>query len=182
MQALFTYGGSRKSALSPMTITLGAFSSVNKYDADLVVGRLPLPPSDAAALVNSGDIATVRARIAELTKYEAEVRSYYDKRVSRTSGGKRDRMRNERRDLTGAANESLAILRSGLQTLERAKTATVTAARPDFDPSTGKTIVTESSTFTPETSVTDSSSEFKASSLIIPVGAALAALYFLKGH
>jgi len=180
MQALFTYGGTRKSALTASTILFGAYLSTRFYDANNDVGLLPLAPSDAASMVSGGNISDIKTAIASLTDYEAKVRKYYDTRVSRTSGGKRDRLRAERADLTGAALESLTLLKSGLLTLERKAVAAVTAKQDDFNPATGKALTEVEKEVLKETQ--NQSSSFNATSLIIPVGAALAALFFLKGH
>lgn len=180
MQATFTYGGNRKSALTASTILFGAYLSTKFYDANNDVGLLPLSPSDAASMVNGGDVTAIRAAIAALTDYEAKVRKYYDTRVSRTSGGKRDRLRAERADLTGAALESLTLLKSGLLTLERKIAAIATSKQDDYNPATGKPLTEVEKEVL---KVNDAqASSFNPTSLIIPVGAALAALFFLKGH
>jgi hypothetical protein len=181
MQALFTYGGNRKSGITPNTILFGAYLSTKFYDANNDVGLLPLSPSDAARLIESGDVDAIRSSIAALTDYEAKVRSYYDARVSRTSGGKRDRLRSERAELTSAALEATTLLKSGLLTLERKIAAQATAKQDDYNPATGKPLTVVEKEIIRETEATKQAS-FNPNSLIIPVGAALAALFFLKGH
>lgn len=183
MHTLFTYGGTRKSALTPRTV-LGAYAATNTYDANTAVGLLPITPADAAALLETKNINAVKAKIAELTSYESAVRSYYDTRVARTSGGKRDRLRAERKDLTYAANDALSILKSGLLTLEREKTSEAIAKQDDFNTSTGKPYTPEEIQLEIETGKRPASGKkgFDPSAMIIPIGAALAALYFLKGH
>jgi len=176
MQTIFI-NGHRKSGLTAPTPFFGAFSSTGVYDANAVFGVLPFSSASAAILLQAKNIEDVKAAIANLTKYEADVRKYYDDRVTRTSGGKRDRLRAERADLCNEANAALALLRSGLATLERDVSSRETSKQPTFDPNTGKIVVLPDGTIAPQTTSGSSLMKFA-----IPVAAGLAALFFLKGH
>jgi len=203
MQALFTYGGNRKSALTPRTLLYGNspargerfrfgannYSPTYAYDAYPVVGAMPYTPAQVALMADVSNIMTLDAAnaqlaalasaIAQFTDYRRVVSDYYGKRIGRMdSGGKERRLRQERADLSQTSDRSLELLKTAHATLTRAMTGMATSRQPDFDPTTGKNKVVVPG-LTPDPS-TDSG--FKASTLILPVGAALAALYFLKGN
>lgn len=174
MQTTFTYGSKRTGISVPR---LGAFSSTGTYDANSVFGTLPFSLAGAAILLQAKNIDDIKAAIFNLTKYESDVRKYYDDRVTRTSGGKRDRLRAERADLCNEANAALSLLRSGLATLERAVSSREISKQPNFDPSTGKLVIHDGKP-DPQTTGADSG----MTKFIIPAVAGLAALFFLKGH
>lgn len=188
MQINYSLSGSRVSAVTPCTILFGAYSNTVVYNSVASVGVLPLSPEAAAALADvqslttSGEfkarIAAIDVAIANLTLFERQTRAYYDARVSRTSGGKRDRLRAERADLCNQALDELALLRSARASAVRLTTAVVTAKQDDYDPNTGKALTpAEKKAIADQTALSPD-----MSALIIPVGAALAALFFLKGH
>ncbi len=195
MQSLFTYGGSRKSGITPKTILggnrsrFGAYSPTYAYDSAGSIGDLPLSPEAATAMADvqslnsvsgiTSRISEIDSAIANLTLFESQVRAYYDGRVNRTSGGKRDRLRRERSDLCNQANAEIALLRSARASAVRRATAVATSTQDDYNPNTGKTL-----TPTEKEAVAAGKMEppSNMSSLLIPVGAAVAALFFLKGN
>ncbi len=203
MQTMFTYGGSRKSAVTPRTILygnspargdrfrFGAYSTTYDYDSVGSVGGLPISPEAAAVMsdVNSLSsvagvaerISAIDAAIATLTQFEKQTRAYYDRRVNQTSGGKRDRLRSERSDLCNQALSEIALLRSARASAVRRASSLATASQSDFNPDTGVALtpVEKQAVATQQAA---SGQGFNATSLILPVGAALAALFFLKGH
>jgi hypothetical protein len=191
MHAVFTYGGSRKSSLTPTTIVFGAYAPTSAYDSIASVGPLPLSPEAAAAMADvqtlasvaavNGRISQINVAIANLTAFEKQTRAYYDARVSRTSGGKRDRLRRERADLCNQALAEIALLKSAHASATRLATTLATVAQDDYNPATGvamtpaeRAIAVQQKAAAPAT--------FNMNSLIIPAGAALAAIYFLKGN
>lgn len=189
MNTIFTCAGNKKSAITPRTILLGAYSASASYDSVTSVGALPLSPQEAAVLADvqslnspaalASRISTIDVAIADLTLFEKQTRAYYDSRVSRTSGGKRDRLRAERADLCNQALAEIALLRSARASAVRRATSLSTSKQSDFNPDTGAALTpVEKQTMDAQAAASAPS----MSSLIIPVGAALAALFFLKGH
>ncbi len=202
MHTIFTYGGNRKSALTPHTILFGnspakgdrfrfgAYSSASSYDSVATVGPLPLSPEGAAALADvqalstvealTGRISAIDAAIANLTLFESQTRAYYDTRVSRTSGGKRSRLRTERADLCNQALAEIALLKSARASAVRRSTAVAVSSQSDYNPNTGVALTPVEK----ETAIAQATANPPSSlqALIIPVGAAVAALFFLKGH
>ncbi len=189
MDSLFTYGGSRKSALTPRTNLFGAYSSTANYDSVASIGPLPLSPEAATSMADVQSLNTVAAltsrisdidsAIANLTLFEQQTRAYYDDRVNRTSGGKRSRLRGERADLCNQALAEIALLRSARASAVRRATAVATAIQSDYNPNTGAALTPVEKEAIGKAAA-DSASGM--SGLIIPAGAALAALFFLKGH
>lgn len=197
MEAIFTYGA-KKTALTPRTILYGAtpvflgsrtYSPTDSYDSIAVVGSLPLSPEATAAMADvqslqsvaalNARIAAIDTAIANLTLFEKDTRAYYDMRVDRTSGGKRQRLRDERAALCDQANNEAATLRSARASAVRLATAMATAKQDDFNPQTGVAL-TETEKAAAAQSAAAGSAGMK--SLILPIGAALAALFVLKGH
>ena len=209
MQAIFTYGGNRKSALTPRTLLFGAdpfatakniftsgsasrlYSSTANYDAYATLGRLPYSPEQTMLLADlrnvisptemAGRIEAINVAIASLVDYATKLTSYYGTRVSRTSGGKRDRLRAERAALRNQADAQVALLKAGLASAKTIGTAMVTATQTDYNPETGRIMTpVEKEVARQNQAATQGASGM--SSLILPIGAGLAALYFLKGH
>lgn len=193
MQAVFTYGN-MKSGLTPRTILFGAWSPTAVYDfINPQVnngGQLPYTPEQTASLADLSGLTTVSAvanrileidiAISTLKAYRGKVTSYYDMRVSRTSGGKQDRLRNERRDLYNVIDESLSLLTSARVGAATKKTAVAVASQDDYNPNTGKPLTPAEKEALAEKG--GSEKPFDFSKLILPIGAGLAALFFLKGH
>jgi hypothetical protein len=210
MQAIFTYGGNRKSGLTPRTILFGAdpfatakniftsssasraFSSSAQYDVYSSVGPLPYSPEAALALADvqsmtnaaalADRINAINIAIAALTDYAEKVTAYYGTRVSRTSGGKRDRLRAERAAVRGQAEAEITLLKAGLASAKRIATAVVTSAQDDYNPESGKLLTPVEKEAVAAKAAASASSSSGMNALIIPVGAALAALFFLKGN
>lgn len=192
MQTNFAYGGTRKSALTVRTFLFGAYRADYKaatgaeYEGILQVGQLPITPSGAADLINTKDIQAIDAKISELAIYDKAIQDYYDRRVRQGHGeGKTNRLKQERGDIRGVVAEVSQLLRSGAGTIEREKTSKATSTQYDYNRSTGKPYTKEEIQLEVDAGKRPGpgqDSSFNATSLIIPVGAALAALFFLKGH
>lgn len=195
MQALFTYGSNRKSAMTPPTILCGrapyllgsrTYDPTASYDSVASVGPLPLSPESAASMADVQSLTSVQAladrvsaidtAIANLTLFEKQTRAYYDNRVDRTSGGKRQRLRDERAALCDQANNEIAVLRSARASAVRLATAMASAKQDDFNPATGVALTPT------EKAAAQAAAPSGLNSMILPIGAALAALFVLKGH
>lgn len=177
MNTVFTYG-SRKTGVSPKTILFGAYDMNHEYQAYAVFGRIPFMPAAAADLLLAKDLPSIKAALARSVKYEADVRAFYDHMLSTTnSPGKSDRIRNDRRDVTGPTIDAIGILRSGIATIEADKASAAIASQSDFNSNTGRATTPEEKASNPQ-----STGASPISKLILPIGAALAALFFLKGH
>ncbi len=179
MQALFTYGGNRKSAVTPRTLLFGALPHLDVFDD---VGPYPVTPEQVASLsdVQSlNKVSDVESRILQinialglLNDYGAKADPYYRTRIDRTSGGKRDRLIGERAGILGLVHKDTVLLSAALSSARIRATALVTATQANYDPTSGML----------QPSVPAQASGSSSASLLIPVGAALAALFFLKGH
>lgn len=127
-------------------------------------------------------IAAINTAVASLTDYITKLNSYYGTRVSRTSGGKRDRLRAERAAIRSQADAQLVLLKAGLASAKIIGPAMVTAVQTDYNPETGKILTAVEKDIVVREQIIAQQKKFNASSLILPIGAGLAALYFLKGH
>lgn len=178
MQAVFTYGN-MKSGLTPKTILFGAFMPDYAYHVYAAYGKIPIMPSGVPALMATRNIASIKAMLSRLVQYEVNVRSFYDRELGNTnSPGKSDRIRIHRADITNPTLQSIAMIKSGLPELEAELVAEYNAKQTDFNPNTGKNEPGKPS----KPDVSGGSDDFDFSKLILPIGAGLAALFFLKGH
>jgi len=177
MQTTFTYG-TRRSAIS--VPRLGAFDPTYEYQAYASYGRVPLMPSDAAALLSSKDIAAINTALAQSVQYESSVRAYYDHMLGTTnSPGKSDRIRANRRDVLEPVLTTIALLKSGVATLQANAVASSVSKQSDYNPNTGKASTPEEES---SGGWKKQSSDSGMAKFIIPAAAGLAALFFLKGH
>lgn len=157
-----------------------------------------------AAEVNAV-IQALTAAIKANEKFEKDVTDYYGTRVSRTSGGKRDRLRAERAAVRGEsekARKMAAATISDMRVMKIAEVKSQMKTDPDFvvsttDPDSGGIVYTKS---VPATNPKTGTVTFKPVSLsvipagapaignaggmgkwLLPVGAGLAAYFALKG-
>lgn len=184
MQATFAFPR-RATSLSPSPL-LGAsrtYSATAAYDADADVRPIPYTQATIAALIKSNDLLILKSAVHDLTDYEASVRSYYDTRVNRTSGGKRDRLRDERAALCNEALAAIRLATVGINSVSARIAANVKAGLPAY---TDTNALNASQGFTNQATVSSSTAVPVAASpyakFILPGVAALAALFFLKGH
>lgn len=193
MNTLFAYGGSRKSALTPRTVLFGAYSATDVYSSDAVVGKFPytveyvsmlcdVTPLKTAAALNDR-IAAMDVAMAVLAKYEVDMNAYYTPRMRDTSGGKHDRLSAERGVLGIQARDERLRLVSARATASRLLSSVVVVTQDDFNPKTGVVLTpVEKEIVVQQAAAKAASASSGMSGLIIPIGAALAALFFLKGH
>lgn len=194
MQAIFTYGGNRKSAVTPRTILFGAtWNSAYVFKATSTLGPLPYPPENVLALVSpwsSADVLAPRtaselqaamqkfsAYVAANDAYLDSARKFYDAYASQ-SGSMGDiaaRFKTRIVDmaiLSQGVQDAKAILQRVNAQIGVILKSKATASLPALP----------SSSTLEAASVASAPSGFSSSSLLIPVGAALAALFVLKGH
>lgn len=125
-----------------------SFDPNANYDIYLDRRPFPYPPLAVAAIIEpyinrteatSAEIASVIARLREAIKaneaFGVEVTDYYGMRVSRTSGGKRDRLRSERAAIREGIAEANRIAASSISALQSMKVTSIKASLP-LDPDT----------------------------------------------
>lgn len=167
---------------------LGAFAPTADYDYN---STRPIPYTQAsiASLIQQNNLEGLMAAVNDLTAYEAACRSYYDGRVSRTSGGKRDRLRGERSDLCNEALAAIRLATAGINSVQAKIAAQAKAQLPAYvdNNSTNQTWQTPGSTNNPTAQLPvyaapQSETAAMLSKLAIPAAIAAAAFFLIKGH
>lgn len=178
------------------------------YPYDFVKERYPIPYTRAGIAAIIGDLDTepkrqgatiavlnqritqLHAAIAALEQFDRDNTSYYGERVSRTSGGKRDRLRDERAALREEGELARKLATSAIQALTTSVNAKASAAMQDSGTSTGNIIVSRdedtgalvySRKYTPVATVAPVSQGNNLPPWLLPAGVGLAAILALKG-
>lgn len=141
--------------------------------------EMPLAERDAV-------IARLQQVIKMNEKFEADVTDYYGTRVSRTSGGKRDRLRAERAAIRGESQKARQIAAAAITDFRLLKISEVRSGLktdPDLvvetrDPSTGAIVYSYSA---PGASPAKASAGAGGMGWLLPVGAGVAAYLMMKG-
>lgn len=173
--------------VTPRTILGRAFfagySAITEYDANTAVRKIPYDQIGAANLVQSAGIEDLTSAGRALVTYITDIRAYYDNRVSNTSGGKRTRLQHERSDLLGEAGRALDLIS---RRIDKLRSDSVNAAEQQTTPKlppdsgSGSSGGAGSGSGGGQSGGSAAASDF--SKYLIPLGAGLAALFFLKGH
>ena len=178
------------------------WDSAATYDCYTDVGPFPYPPTIASGMVAPWmdanlaalkPVTEMRAASTQFTvalkannQYAADMRAYYDMRVNRTSGGKRDRLRDERaavQDGIDRANKLFTAAVAQLDALAEAKAKGTLAVNPDtmtrqVNPETGEVLYNPPSRqVTPQASAKPGLS---TGALMLPLAAVAAAYLALK--
>lgn len=166
---------------------------------DFFTDRRPIPydtfavasivqPHMAKESMAASEVQSVINRLQTVIKaneaFRKEVDDYYGMRVSRTSGGKRDRLRAERAALKAeadAANKMAAAAVSDLRSMPIAEVKATLKTDPDFvvteaDPASGGVLYKYAAPTAPAAAGPGGGMGW-----LLPVGAGLAAFFMLKG-
>jgi hypothetical protein len=162
------------------------------YDTDAVATILR--PHMERAEMSLDEKNRIMATLTQVIKanegFERDVTDYYGTRVSRTSGGKRDRLRAERAALRGESETARKIAAAGINDIRNLKIAelkSVMPTDPDLvvstrDPDSGATVYRLSTPgAAPGAASSGSGGTLGMPNWLLPVGAGLAAFMFLKG-
>ncbi len=168
---------------------LGAFSPLSNYDYN-ETRPIPYTQASVAGLIDAGNLQGLMTAVNDLTAYEAAARSYYDGRVSRTSGGKRSRLKGERADVCNEALAAIRLATAGINTVQANIAASAKAKLPAYvdNNTTNQTWTTPGYTNNPTNAIPPDPSMNHASglspmaTLAIPLGLAAAAFLLIKGH
>lgn len=142
--------------------------------------------SASASLLNS-KITQLQAAITALEKFDRDNTGYYDDRVNRTSGGKRDRLREERAALRAEGEAARILASSAVRTLSialnsKAATAMQEAGNDPRSVVVSRDIDTGAVVYArPQIATQAPQSGSGLPSWLIPAGAAVAAYLALKG-
>lgn len=157
------------------------------YDQDAVANilRPHLEREDISLAERNALIAKLTEVIKANEAFEKVADDYYGARVSRTSGGKRDRLRAERAAVKGESAKARQIAAAGITDIRALKLAELKSKMstdPDFvvserDPASGGLVYALS---TPAAQPS-AQSQGNAMAWLLPVGAGLAAYLALKG-
>lgn len=154
-----------------------------------IIGDLSTEPTRQAASTDllNRRITQLQAAIASLEQFDRDNTAYYDERVNRTSGGKRDRLREERAALRAEGEAARVLASSAVRSLTNTVNAKATVAMQEAgndprqvvvarDPNSGALVYSR-----PTLPQNQTQSQGGLPSWLLPVGAAAAAYFALKG-
>ena len=151
-----------------MNIQLGREPfQIGNFDYEDEGHALPIYPEGIAKLLAARDLVGMRSAVEKLSQYRSDMWQWYITRESRQqSGGKEQRLQNEREAFGNIILNMVANLNSGVvSTPEYAKAANNLDAP-----------------MTPVYANSDNSRPAASSGLLLPLAAAVAAFLYLKGH
>lgn len=153
-----------------------------------ILSNLTDEPSRQAASIATlnARITQLQAAIAALEKFDKDNTAYYDERVNRTSGGKRDRLREERAALRDEGAAARAMASAAIRTLTNTVNAkaSVSLQEAGNDPRQvviSRDVDTGALVYSRPAIQASASASPSGTGWLLPVGAALAAYLALKG-
>ncbi len=168
-------------------LLMGAYTPTYNYDYD-ATRKIPYTQASIAALIDQGNLKGLMAAVNDLTAYEAGARSYYDARVSRTSGGKRSRLKGERTDVCDEALAAIRLATAGINSVQANIAAQAKASLPAYmdTNAANQTWATPGSTNNPTGSIPAGAQHSQTTDMLaklaIPAAIAAAAFFLIKGH
>ncbi len=171
------------------TTLLGAYNATYQYDYYTAAGGRPMPAGQVqiARMIKGGKLDALMEVVNNLTAYLPAMTEYYKMRIERTSGGKKDRLIDEWKDLSNEVQAAIRLADTGISQLRNLEISQAKAALPAYSDTnaTNETWAPAAMTNQPSLPVPRTASAAAANpyaKLAIPAAIAAAAFFLIKGH
>lgn len=155
--------------------------------ANVIAGLTDEPGRQAASIaVLNAKITQLQAGVSALEKFDKDNTAYYDERVNRTSGGKRDRLREERAALRAEGEAARIMAQAAIRTLTntvnaKAQTSLQEAGNDPRAVVVSRDVDTGALVYSRPAIQQAAQTSAGSSTWLLPVGAAALAYLALKG-